>query len=203
MEIEIRADQVIIKGYVNAVGRDSRVLSKNLSPKATSNFVETVTPKTFERALSKGNNVELRFNHGSVLASTDDKTLKLREDNIGLYAESVVTDPNVIDKARKNELRGWSFGFITNVDKWEDNGDIQRRSLEDIDLKEVSLLDKTPAYIATSIEMRGENCFITEKRSIEDDVSLIDNTPNEAPKIIDNSNKKKEIEILKMRGSNY
>lgn len=199
MKIEIRsASSATIEGYVNAVGRDSRVLPKKLSPRATSDFVEMVTPKTFEKALSKTDNVEVRFNHGVVLGSTKDKTLELYEDSIGLYAKATITDPATIDKAKRKELRGWSFGFVANADKWDEVSEgLQRRSLEDIELREVTILDKTPAYIATSIEMRGEDCFIAEERGFETEFEVVDNTPKDK---IDNSKKHREVEILKLKG---
>ena len=39
--------------------------------------------------------------------------LELYEDNIGLRAIATVTDEQVIEKARNKELRGWSFGFVS------------------------------------------------------------------------------------------
>ena len=73
-------------------------------------------PKTFERALMKGNNVDLLFNHNrdKKLGSTFEKNLELREDNIGLRASALISDEMVMQKARNGELRGWSFGFIAN-----------------------------------------------------------------------------------------
>lgn len=201
MKIEIRADQVILDGYVNAAGRESRVM-----PSMRGKFVEIVEPGTFGRALQKNDNVELRFNHGKVLGSTKDGSLKLFEDNIGLRAIATVTDPDVIEKARNKELRGWSFGFYTNPngDLWEDTGKgYQRRFLKDIDLKEVSILaGKTPAYIATSIEQRGEEETVSETRYFEDDPEVTDNTPKaEIPaETRDFSIQEAEIQILKLRG---
>ena len=150
MRIEIRGDQVLLDGYVNAVDRDSRVL-----PSPQGGFIEKVKPKTFEKALQRADDVELRFNHEKRLGSVKEGNLQLYEDNIGLRAIAKVTDSEVIQKAKNNELKGWSFGFVARKDTWEDgpNG-IKRRILEDIDLLEVSILDKTPAYIATSIEAR-------------------------------------------------
>ncbi len=160
MKIEIRENRAVLEGYVTAVGRDSRVLA---SPNGK--FVEQVEPKTFERAISRGKAIELRFNHGRVLGSTADETLELREDAIGLRAKATISDPEVIEKARKGELRGWSFGFRKAKDRWEAWKDgIQRRYLEDFELSEVSLLDKTPAYIGTSVEERdGETCILEER----------------------------------------
>jgi uncharacterized protein len=210
MRIEIRNDSIILDGYVNAVGRESRVLP---SPKGR--FRETIVPKTFEKALMKGQNVDLLFNHiqERKLGSTVEGNLELREDNIGLRATATVSDPEVIEKGKKGELRGWSFGFIANKDLWEDGSDgIHKRSIEDLDLLEVSILDKVPAYSATSIEARGEESVICEQRTEEFAPKIMDNSvPNvehnqdelgmekrETP--IDYSLYEKTVTIMKLKG---
>jgi uncharacterized protein len=200
MRIEIRGDQVLLDGYVNAVGRESRIL-----PSARGRFREQIVPKTFEKALMKAENVDLLFNHdkSSKLGSTVEGNLELREDNIGLRAIATVSDENVIQKAKDGKLRGWSFGFIDNSPRWEDGQDgIQRRFLEDIDLLEVSILDKTPAYIATSIESRGEDSYITEQRNEEFNASIVNEDKEEKREEvkIDYTNYEKEIEFLKLKG---
>lgn len=173
MKIEIREDRATLEGYVTAVARDSRILASPQGP-----FVEQVAPKTFERALGRGKTVELRFNHGKLLGSTADGTLELREDAIGLKAKAEISDPELIDKARRGELRGWSFGFHKLKDRWEEWRDgIQRRYLEDIDLLEVSLLDKTPAYIGTSVEERDGEHHILEERSVQDEAEVTEDAP--------------------------
>lgn len=163
MKIEIQADHITLDGYVAAAGRDSRVLA---SPRGR--FVEQVEPGTFGKALERGP-VELRFNHERTIGGTADGTLELREDSIGLRATATITDPEVIQAARDGRLQGWSPAFYTLKDRWEDwqNG-IQRRHLEDIKLKEVSILTKTPAYIATTVEERDGESMVLEERSLED-----------------------------------
>lgn len=189
----------MLDGYVNAVGRDSRVLP---SPKGK--FIEQIKPKTFQRALEKADNVDLLFNHqkNRKLGSTKEGSLELYEDNIGLRAIATVLDDEVVKKAKNGELKGWSFGFYTNKDTWEDGKDgIQRRYLEDIDLLEVSILDKTPAYIATTIEQRGEEDVLTETRGEDFKAVIEDNSPEERQKgQIDYSVYEKEIEFIKMKG---
>lgn len=193
MKIEIRNDRVTIEGYVNAIERDSKVLSKEMTRNAKSNFIERVRSKTFQKALENNDNVEVRFNHIRILGSTKEN-LKLYEDNIGLYAKAVITDPEVIEKARNNELRGWSFGFSVNKDTWEEvDENLQRRTLEDINLSEVSILTKSPAYIATSIEMRGEDCFVNETRGEEEETEIVD------IRKIDYSVYERKIKYLKLK----
>ncbi|UGB31700.1 HK97 family phage prohead protease [Metabacillus sp. B2-18] len=201
MRIEIRGNQVLLDGYVNAVGRESRIL-----PSPRGRFREQIVPKTFEKALLKAEDVELRFNHDKhrKLGSTKEGNLELREDNIGLRAIATVTDEEVIQKAKKGELRGWSFGFIDNKPNWIDGEDgIQKRFLEDIDLLEVSILDKTPAYIATSIEARGEDSVVSEQRSDDFKAEIEDLSPEmNEQRDLDYSLYDKELEFLKLKGGN-
>lgn len=203
MKIEIRNDQVLIEGYVNVVERESRVL-----PSVRGKFIEKIKAKTFDKALSKAEDVKILFNHNEQrqLGSIKQGNLELFEDNIGLKAIATISDEEVINKAKNNELRGWSFGFIDNKPSWDDgeNG-IQRRTLEDIELLEVSILDKTPAYIATSIELRGENEVITEQRSEDFTAEITDltehnNADEQEIREIDYSIYEKQLEIIKLKG---
>lgn len=193
MKIEIRSNTAVIEGYVNAVGRDSRIL---MSPEK-GKFVEQVLPKTFQKAIERGKEIELRLNHRKTLGSTQ-SNLKLYEDNIGLYARAEVSDEETVAKARNKELRGWSFGFVKlpNGDQWEDAQDgILRRKLSDIELREVSILDKTPAYIGTSIETREEDTFVVEFRSEETEAEVNDHTPITP----DFALQEKEIDLLELK----
>lgn len=192
MKVEIRGNAIHIEGYVNAVERDSLLLSEKMSPKAKGKFVERVASGVFAKSIERSPIVELRFNHGRTVGGTMDGTLELREDNIGLKAKATITDTEVITSARANKLKGWSFGFETNADCWEDMPDgTQRRTLEDIELKEVSILSITPAYTATSVEMRGDDVIQREQRSAEDEAEI---------KNVDYSLHEKELEILKLKG---
>ena len=170
MRVEIRNDSVLIDGYVNAVGRDSKPI-----PCINGKFIEQIEPKAFDKALSKAENVDLLLNHDEnrKLGSTKDGALELFEDNIGLRAICTITDKDVIEKAKKGEFRGWSFGFAVDKDRWEDtNKGYQRRYVEDLELFEVSILDnrKNPAYAGTSIEMREDKEVVSECRSSDSKV---------------------------------
>lgn len=84
------------------VGRDSRVLHDKQGP-----YIEQVMPGAFAKFLAACNPVELHWNHQKAIGSTEDKyQLELREDNIGLHADSNVTDEDVISAAENQELRG-------------------------------------------------------------------------------------------------
>ncbi|MGO5075194.1 HK97 family phage prohead protease [Clostridium sporogenes] len=172
MRVEIRSDHAIIKGYINSVERDSREMTT-----AKGGFVEQVRSGTWKNAISKKDDIPMLLNHNKNrrLASTKEKTLKLIEDNIGLYAEARVYDKEVIKKAENNELTGWSFGFSKIKDSWgkSDSG-VDRRYLEEIDVTEVSVLDdtRTPAYFGTSIENRDNIEINIEQRAVADNVEI-------------------------------
>lgn len=183
MKVEIRSDAVHISGYVNAVGRDSRLI-----PDRRGAFVEQVEPGTFRRALSRGKPVELRLNHRRVIGGTADGSLSLYEDAIGLHAEAVVTDPEVKEKAQRKELRGWSFSFRAPKDQWQGT-DPPRRVLQDLDLIEVSLIDQsmTPAYVGTLVEARAdgeEPDALTEFRQMPDEVRVLEPEAEKKPETV-------------------
>ena len=86
--------------------------------------------------------------------------------------------------------------------------------IEDLDLLEVSILDCQPAYIATSIEQRGDETLIFEQRIEEFTSQISDNStaivPEEEEKEKEKKEEKREVDyslfekeltILKMRGS--
>ena len=167
MQIEVRNDGSLeISGYVNAVDRYSKELYSERGK-----FIEKVLPDTFNKALARADNVDMLLNHDMrcKLASTMNQTLELREDNIGLFAKAVIHDKDVIAEARQGNLKGWSFGFRALADSWDDEQPIARRTLEDIELMEVSLLTIEPAYIATSVQVRSEGI---EQRSRPDEQEL-------------------------------
>jgi HK97 family phage prohead protease len=192
MKVEIRSDgTALITGYVNVVGRESRVLHD-----VTGQFVEVIEPGTFRRALQKVESVGLMFNH---VRNVDvvENALDLQEDNIGLKAEVVIKDAEIIQRAKENKLTGWSFGFYLGDDKWDIRADgMRRRTVTELDLIEVSILDVTPAYIATSIEMRGEDTALRERRDIGDSVELVDNSPGDpAPNVDPVPNLDQQIQL--------
>lgn len=171
MELEIRNNVLHISGYVNAVERESRRLPRTMCAKARSDFTEKICAGVFSRSMERLPEIRLMFNHARDIGGTADGTLKLTEDNIGLKAEAVISDSEVIAAAENGELRGWSFGFTDAVDNWEEApGGLQRRTINDLTLHEVSLLSVEPAYIGTSVEIRcgePENCEIRGNSAVE------------------------------------
>lgn len=155
MEIRVKEDSVEIEGYVNAVERASKPLMSRVGQ-----FIERICKGAFKKALKRNNDVHILLNHdwNRDLGSTKQGNLELEEDNIGLKARTIITDKDVIEKARNGELVGWSFGFQDReVENTIERG-MPHRAVKDLDLAEVSILDrtKTPAYDGTLIMARDD-----------------------------------------------
>ena len=154
MRVEIRNDSVLIDGYVNAVGRDSKPIRGENGER----FLEQIVPGTFKRALERATEVNIMLNHERVIGSTK-TNLKLMEDSIGLRAICEITDAEVVKKAKEKKLRGWSFGFIELKASEEDTpSGMKRRFVEEMDLREVTIVDdrKVPCYAGTLINTRAD-----------------------------------------------
>ena len=193
MKVEVRNNKIIIDGYVNAVERESKVLYDTRGE-----FIEKIRAGVFQKALERADNVRVLLDHDKdrELADTKSGKAKLYEDNIGLRAIVEIEDTEVIDKAKNNKLRGWSFGFLCNKEDRKTNEDgIEERVVRDLDLLEVSIIDdrKYPAYIGTSIEMRDDEVKIAEYRNAEFSKIEIRDEPEQQP----------EKEVKKIDYSDY
>lgn len=171
MQIRIKDDSVEIDGYVNAVERKSKVLKSRMG-----DFIEKICKGAFTRALGRADDVRILLNHNPErdLGGIKDGNLELTEDSIGLKARAIIKDTDVVEKARRGDLVGWSFGFMDrDVENKRDEDGLPLRNVRDLDLVEVSILDRTrtPAYDGTLVSVRDDNSiFIGE--SFEDDVQI-------------------------------
>ncbi len=192
MQIQIRNDSVVIEGYVNAIERNSKPLMSRMGK-----FIERICKGAFAKALTRNDEVYILLNHDweRVLGSTKKGNLKLSEDNIGLKARAEITDPEIVEKARRNDLVGWSFGFTDkDVETTFEHG-LLTRMVRDLDLYEVSILDrkKSPAYEGTLVTVRSndndiqfraepfidENITVEEKTEEPPQETQTDDTPTE------------------------
>lgn len=182
MKVNIRADKVEIEGYVNAIERDSKPLWSRVGQ-----FIERICKGAFKKALKRNDDVHILLNHdwNRDLGSTKAGNLELEEDNIGLKARAIITDPEVIKKARAGDLVGWSFGFSDRdvVNSIRDG--MPHRAVKDLDLAEVSILDrrKSPAYEGTLITARAEEDVVHFRgEDFIDEVKTEEEQPEETPK---------------------
>ena len=156
-----------IWGYVNATGRQSEIINED-----GERIIETIHPYAFEETLQSGQPVKFRLNHKKMLGYCG-QDLKLKEDNVGLYADGVVKDEETIGKIDRGEIAGWSLEFCDvpgGTSSWRDPQGIIHRNIYALDLREVSLIDtdNVPAYTATSIHSRANG---GGKRTIYNSIS--------------------------------
>lgn len=189
MEIRVKEDSVEITGYVNAIERVSKPLMSRVGQ-----FIERICKGAFKKALKRNNDVHILLNHdwNRDLGSTKKGNLELEEDNIGLKARAIITDKDVIEKARNGELVGWSFGFQDReVENTIERG-MPHRAVKDLDLAEVSILDrsKSPAYDGTLIMARDDSEEMHFRgEDFIDEVSIIDKTEPQEEENAQNSEK--------------
>ena len=142
-----------IGGYINVTERESEILYNKNKGKW---FKETMKKGVFERALDRANDIPLLLQHDwdKKLASTSNKTLNLREDQVGLRFEAEIEDEKLYSEIRDGKINHCSFGFSVVTEQIEPiNNRLEKRSVEEINLYEVSLV-KNPAYEGSIVEAR-------------------------------------------------
>jgi len=122
---------------------------------------ESVAPGTFLSSLS--GDVRALTNHDStlVLGRTTAGTLKLREDDVGLWGDVIINPKdsdavNTYERVKRGDVSQCSFGFrITKEDtEVKDDGSVHW-TIREVELYEVSVCT-FPAYEATNVQARSE-----------------------------------------------
>lgn len=193
VKIEVRADNTVrIEGYVNTTEKKSRPV---ITPHGK--CIETIEERAFEKAISRAGNITVTVDHDNshIYASTQDGNLKLYEDGIGLHADVVITDKSIVEIAKQGKIKGWSFGMFNVVDELEQraDGELPIRHIKELDLDHITLvINKTPCYSATSVEVRAETEQDIEVRALDSKIEL-----SVEKKKIDYSEYEKRIKKLK------
>ena len=120
-------------------------------------FRERIARGAFRDALSGDVLALLDHDAGKVLGRTRTGTLELREDDKGLAFKLDVPDTaagrDVLALAARGDLGGMSFGFM--VPEGGESWDGDTRTLNRIDLREISIVSAWPAYEGTEIALRN------------------------------------------------
>lgn len=196
MKAEIRADGARITGYVNVPGRESRPISDSRGK-----FIEVIEPGAFKRAISKATKISLLLDHDKkrVLADTNSKSLTVEEDNVGLRADTLIDDEEVVKAAREKRLKGWSFNMRRPKSYMEERaeGELPIRHVTDFEMDEITLvMNKVPCYSSTSVELRAGEEELTEYRALIDDVEVSELTIEKPKANYDNANFKERLKNL-------
>lgn len=141
-------------GYVNISERNSKILSDNKGKK----FIEQIRKGAWSNAINRNNDIKLLLNHSwdKIYGSTADN-LRLYEDNIGARFSIRTNDADLIKYAECKDFKGLSFAFRCNNDEIENDGLIDKRYVNDMDVSEVSLLTVEPAYDGCLVEYRDKD----------------------------------------------
>jgi hypothetical protein len=122
-------------------------------------FTEVIAPGAFQRSLASTADVVGLVDHdpGKLLARTRSHTLRLREDARGLAFELDVPDTtlgrDVLALAERGDIGGASFGF--RVPKGGDSWEGDDRTLRNVELVDISIVNAWPAYDGTSVAARA------------------------------------------------
>jgi HK97 family phage prohead protease len=122
-------------------------------------FREKIAPGTFTKTIKK-DDVRALFNHDAnyVLGRNKAKTLRLKEDDEGLYIEIDPPDTqwsrDLQESIRRGDISQMSFGFIVVTDEWEHKPNKDSiRTLTEVKLFDVSPVTY-PAYPETTVKVR-------------------------------------------------
>lgn len=152
---EIRSDETGVKvsGYAAVFNQETDIAGM---------FREIIMPGAFRDAIGRDDVVFVINHDGLPLARTRSGTLTLREDEHGLFMETVLdaSDPDVqsiVPKMKRGDLDKMSFSFFMQggVSEWDETGDIPLRKIQKVGaLADVSIVT-TPAYEGTDIGLRS------------------------------------------------
>lgn len=166
VEVRQRSDGgSAIAGYAAKFNR----FSQNLG-----GFVEQILPGAFTKTVQEAD-VRGYFNHDSnfILGRTKSGTLRLAEDDTGLYYEidlpKTTYARDLLESIERGDVNQSSFAFTAIDDEWGfTEQDFPLRSLKQVRLYDVSPVSE-PAYTDTEVSVVKERALrsLCEKRGLE------------------------------------
>lgn len=179
-------NSLTVSGYVNKTDQQSNVLGTGKK------FVEKIANGAFQRAIDRSsiNSKDIDFlaehKKNLILSSTRNGSLKLHEDEIGLYMEAVITPTSwgkdYYELINSRIIQNMSFGFRAIKDKWTTlEPGLFERVIEELELFEVSAV-KNPAYSQSTIAARGID--VVEEVEIPDEVQEESRTMEKVDEIL-------------------
>lgn len=145
-DLEVRARGRRLEGYAAVFDQRARI----------TDFDELIEHGAFSDSLAEGDKLALvDHDAAKLLARTRNGSLKLAEDTRGLHFEITLPKTSLADDvlalAEADSLGGASFGFLTKRDRWAGS----LRTLEAVDLREISIVSAWPAYPQTTVTARS------------------------------------------------
>jgi HK97 family phage prohead protease len=131
-------------------------------------FKEKIAPGAFSDAIKGDIRALVDHDRGRVIGRSTAGTLRLQEDGTGLRVEIDVpdtTDGNDLwVLVERGDISGMSFGFRVTKETWDETGDIPIRTIEKLELIEVSAV-AWPAYEDTTLAKRSLDAARADHRN--------------------------------------
>lgn len=175
---EFNDNDLTVAGYVNKAGDVSKVIGRPDKNGQLQFFYETIDPQAFVDSINNrpdGKPIDLYADHDpqKLLATTDNGSLELNVDDVGLHMRAHIVNTNdgrdAYELIKSGIMGKMSFGFrvkhATMDYSYANAHKYPLRKVDSLDLMEVSAV-RFPAYLDTNIEARNsQEAFIElEKR---------------------------------------
>lgn len=175
---EFNDNDLTVSGYVNKAGDVSKVIGRPDKNGQLQFFYETIDPQAFIDSINNrpdGKPIDLYADHDpqKLLATTDNGSLELNVDGVGLHMRAHIVNTNdgrdAYELIKSGIMGKMSFGFrvkhATMDYNYANAHKYPLRKVDSLDLMEVSAV-RFPAYLDTNIEARNsQEAFVElEKR---------------------------------------
>lgn len=171
---EFNDNDLTVSGYVNKAGDVSKVIGKPDNNGQLQFFYETIDPQAFIDSINNrpdGKPIDLYADHDpqKLLATTDNGSLELNVDDVGLHMRAQIVNTNdgrdAYELIKSGIMGKMSFGFTVkhaNMDySYANTHKYPLRKVDSLDLMEVSAV-RFPAYLDTNIEARNSQEVFAE-----------------------------------------
>lgn len=171
---EFNDNDLTVSGYVNKAGDVSKVIGKPDNNGQLQFFYETIDPQAFIDSINNrpdGKPIDLYADHDpqKLLATTDNGSLELNVDDVGLHMRAQIVNTNdgrdAYELIKSGIMGKMSFGFTVkhaNMDySYANTHQYPLRKVDSLDLMEVSAV-RFPAYLDTNIEARNSQEVFAE-----------------------------------------
>ena len=166
--------ELTVSGYVNKAGDVSKVIGKPDNSGHLQFFYETIDPQAFIDSIENrpdGKPIDLYADHDpqKLLATTDNGSLELEVDDVGLHMTAQIVNTNdgrdAYELIKSGIMGKMSFGFSVkhaSMDySYANAHKYPLRRVDSLDLMEVSAV-RFPAYLDTNIEARNSQEVFAE-----------------------------------------
>lgn len=171
---EFNDNDLTVSGYVNKAGDVSKVIGRPNDNGQLQFFYETIDPQAFIDSINNrpgGKPIDFYADHDpqKLLATTDNGSLELTVDDVGLHMRAHIVNTNdgrdAYELIKSGIMGKMSFGFNVkhaNMDySYANDHQYPLRKVDSLDLMEVSAV-RFPAYLDTNIEARNSQEIFAE-----------------------------------------